>query len=399
VNDRTISVLLFSDLHASKITRRGHNSPSYFEVGVAPRAGEPTPVQSLLGLTKANELQSDPLAADFLVCCGDLTHQAEADGFDAAWKFLHQVKKLTGARQIIATAGNHDVDSRSKSNPSPVDFIKSIKPPFPIQSTRQFEKYWSRNFFLQETEEVRFLVLNTTTTHGVGREHEWGRITDQTLREIREVLARSKPKRINICVCHHHPHRHSEIGLGDYDDIRGGQLFLDLLSEPSNAPWLILHGHKHHPRLSYAQGNARSPVVFSAGSFSARLYPALQARVRNQFYRLNFSISDIARLGTMVGTFESWAWYEASGWQRAPTATGLPDRGGFGYRDIISLAKRFSILPRGKIIGWEKLITRIPELVYLTPDDLGCLFHMLKGEGYSITTEPGQNRPAQLVRK
>jgi hypothetical protein len=68
-----------------------------------------------------------------------------------------------------------------------------------------------------------------------------------------------------------------------------GQFLLDLLAYDSNGDWVVLHGHKHCPKISYAAGGVTSPIVFSCGSIGAKLYPELNGNVRNQWYLLEFS--------------------------------------------------------------------------------------------------------------
>ena len=390
-----VSILVLSDLHAKTASSAAGSTDSHFTVGANARYDENSPSLSFKRL-----IQTEKLKADYVVCCGDLCDQADKEGFKVAWRFLHDVKKQLGAKDLIVTAGNHDVDSRGLGNPSPLDFLKSpeLKPRFPCNLSRgRFDRYWSRCFYTLEQGPVRFLVINTNAIHGVGEEHNWGRITDTTLNEIKSALKKSVPREINLCICHHHPHRHPEIPK-DYDDIRGGQLFLDMLAKSGEAPWIVIHGHKHHPRLGYAQGNSRSAAVFSAGSFSARLYPELERLARNQFYLLKFPLSEIHRLRTTVATFQSWTWFEGSGWARSPIGSGLPAYGGIGYRDVVSLAARLQTFRTRKILRWEDLVRLLPEILYLAPDDLEHFLYLVQVYGFRTVRNLDSNLPAQIVR-
>src|SRR5450759_3743692 len=88
---------------------------------------------------------------------------------------------------------------------------------------------------------------------------------------------------------------------------------IDLLGDGNLGQWLIVHGHKHFPNIAYSAGAAQSPVVFSCGSFSARLSPELQTRARNQFYIIEIPLKKVKVLG-LVGKILAWDWSAGKGW-------------------------------------------------------------------------------------
>src|SRR5207247_8648242 len=94
-------------------------------------------------------------------------------------------------------------------------------------------------------------------------------------------------------------------GLGAADIMLGGAELLQLLSAGDYGEWLVIHGHKHLPKLSYAQGaTAATPVVFAAGSLCACLASRIQAVARNQFYILDFPLDLFPTVG-LVGRFHA----------------------------------------------------------------------------------------------
>src|SRR5690606_27539341 len=116
------------------------------------------------------------------------------------------------------------------------------------------------------------------------KEFDRGAITIRTLTSLRDELSATEPAHTNVLVCHHHPHSHAELRLGETDVMKHGQLLLDALE--SHGDWLVIHGHKHHPKLTYAAGGGRSAVVFGAGSFGGDFSSEASSICRNQFYIL-----------------------------------------------------------------------------------------------------------------
>jgi hypothetical protein len=185
---------------------------------------------------------------------------------------------------------------------------------------------------------------------------------------------------VNILVCHHHPHKHPDILGPDYSDMEGGSDLLSLLGTGEYGNWIVIHGHKHQPRICYAAGTASSPIVFSAGSLSAVLYPELQTTARNQFYLLEFPCSHFGEFG-FVGMFRAWDWSHGAGWIKARTGSGLPGLGGFGYRsDITKLAASVANAVRTPFSTWDELKVTLPELAYVLPGDLELLKKKLGGD-------------------
>jgi hypothetical protein len=172
--------------------------------------------------------------------------------------------------------------------------------------------------------------------------------------------------------------------LGEPDEIKGGQLLLDLLQRPNQLGWLVIHGHKHHPKLTYAAGNSGSPIVFSAGSFASTLYPELREETGNQFYILDIDKLNLSTRG-LVGTFRCWDWHKGFGWRDADSNKGLPASGGFGHREHpLVLANRIKASLHeinDKHIKGENIYTVFPELSFVSPNDLDALSVALESIG------------------
>lgn len=371
---RIIRIAVASDLHAvsgdSAVLGRSHLNASESE-----QFPSRHPVAGLLKL-----ITDENLKADALICPGDIGDQANPDGIRYAWNALHRIGKALGASVILGTTGNHDVDSRRKYNEyDPVEVLKGLNPSYPLSDELLNGQYWMHNFAVCELNQCRIIALNSSAFHGGSEaEQQRGRISIATIEKLRTYLRDHTPKTLNIVVCHHHPQQHAELKLGDYDWMREGQEFLDLLGDGAFGNWVVIHGHKHHPKLSYAAGGVSSPVVFSAGSFAAVLYAELGTAARNQFYQLTLDLDKVERYGA-VGTGVAWDWASTQGWVPASSGSGLPASFGFGCRaDLVTLSHGIEKFMEGKqLASWGEVVDVLPLLSYVIPKDLQTLNRLL----------------------
>jgi hypothetical protein len=377
-----LKVLILSDVHA--IAENGKPERSFCRVGPDYAGATRNPLDGIEHLCRTGEV-----SADLILCAGDLGDQAVPNATEFAWRKVHAIAEALGNCVVLATAGNHDVDSRHVHNHYDArGVLQKLTPRFPISDETLFDRYWSRHFVVFERDNYRVLLLNSSAYHGTADrsdrgggsspEHEHGRVADSTLDAIETELARRSPLPINILLCHHHPHQHSEHGLGEIDLMKGGQKLIDLLSQSACGQWLIVHGHKHHPKITYAAGStSSSPVVFAAGSVSAVLYHELTAFTRNQFHIVELDPNEISRLG-LVGKFETWDWASGKGWKRADEL-GLPPYGGFGVRQNVNgLAELVSRRIRGNSMMWKDVCDEFSEIHYLLPMDVKRLIDLLQ---------------------
>jgi len=379
-----------SDLHAHD--QPGENSPSSLRVGDDESNPMRHPIAALLNL-----IDRENLKADALLCPGDLGDKASTVGIQYAWSKLCDVRRSLGARELFATVGNHDVDSRGKENDfDPRGFLQTLQPMFPHKTRTVSDQFWSRHFTIVKRKNYRILLLNSSAFHGYKEEHEHGRVSKHTLAAIRESLLNSDAKPVNLLLCHHHPLSHADRDLGEADAMKQGQELLDLIG--NFGEWIVVHGHKHDPKLTYAAGSSTvTPIVFAAGSLSANLFHRIQGTARNQFYILKFPLDEIATHG-LLGTFRAWDWIFEKGWLDATARSGLPHTGGFGHLERpISAAARISGLLTEPTLAWSKLLDRAPLLRYLTPRDLSSVISVLE-EKHGIAVLDSQGIPSRLER-
>jgi hypothetical protein len=171
--------------------------------------------------------------------------------------------------------------------------------------------------------------------------------------------------------------------------MKQGQLLLDLLGSGEHGRWLVIHGHKHHPKISYAAGGGGSAVVFAAGSLCATLYPELQTVARNQFYLIEIDPDECKKRG-LVGTVRAWDWASGIGWIDGNDTSGLPPTFGFGARaDPTLLAQQIaSAITGSDPVLWASLMEQLPEIRYVLPQDLA-----------RVQKELSENHGIQVSRK
>lgn len=384
--ERILTVAVASDLHAYRPTDL-KATERLSKLCLLDPENNPTshPFAGLYEL-----IAKDGLKADILLCPGDMTDRADPDGVKYVWRHLNDAAVQLGASLTAATVGNHDLDSRGRTlAEDPKELLQQLTPLYPLPNEQLNDQYWANHFTVHQTQTYSLVLLNTCSKHTSESELERGYISTHTLNKLGKRLASLTRTPVNILLCHHHPHQHSEYSLGDKDVMKNGQLLIDLL--PKHGNWLIIHGHKHFPKLTYAAGGSCSPTVFAAGSFSGNFGPDAETRTRNQFHLI-----DIVRYNDkpfmLFGKVRSWCWAVGSGWLKAQGGiSGMPPNAGFGARTHpAELAKQVAHrMAKSKLKKWEEVCQSIPELDFLIPQDYEIFKGALKNVGFSIEEDMG----------
>jgi predicted phosphodiesterase len=389
-----VTLAVVSDLHA--YVDGDPPGPSSLSISLA--EDEPTrhPITGLRRLLE--DLQAK---ADILVSCGDMGDKAHPAAIQYAWKALQSIGQTLSVRLIAAASGNHDLDSRHNHNEFDAKgHLQALVPPFPLPEEERNDRYWARHFVIAEDCGVsRVVILNSCAYHGTGaEEYEHGRIARSTIDRLRHSLKCIEPPPVNIFVCHHHPERHGEPPLSDRDDyeaMTNGPGLIELLGSGDVGEWLVIHGHRHRPRLFYAQGATCPPVVLSAGSLCGHIDSVLQGYARNQFYLVEIDVTDSRKWG-LSGTFRAWDWIPAQGWIPAGAQSGLPSSGGFGWRETpvsiaAAIADRFVEVTVPFFYSWDRVVSIVPRLRYIMPRSVPQIAGQLRQRhGFQVTEEGGR---------
>ncbi len=341
------------------------------------------------------------MRADAVICCGDMGDKASPEGQQYVWQEINKLKDALEASIVLATAGNHDMDSRfSNSKYDARGQLQALDPPFPIADNAHWLEYWARNYTLYNVDKARFALLNSSAYHGYQKEkadpeYLQGRVSDRTLDNLAAHLKKGGKAAANILICHHHPLRNDQIKLEDYSEMQNGDRLINVLIDAKVGPWLIIHGHKHLPRIIYAPGGNVAPTIFSAGSFSARLYPEYGDKARNEFYILELEIPEvIGATSSLRGSVSTWQWTYGNGWDKPKSGHGLGASAAFGARidvaeEATELAAELKSTHAGGSISWPDICMSRKKLKYLIPEDFESFVdHLQTDHGMKPLYEP-----------
>lgn len=322
----TQRVLVVSDLHT--IVGAKHEDESYLSY---------SETGSEFGEDLIGYLRNLKTSVDIIVCPGDVAHKAEKKTFQLGWTFLNRIKSLFPNAMLVVVPGNHDYESRSDSSIDPKTTMQFADPQFPLENFELTTHFWAWNWVPMSGKDFNAILLNTSAYHGLKNETvDHGRVLPEIQRQILDFVASSRfeQKPINYLICHHHPVNLPGVaGRPDFQMINGGQELIDSITSMSGkGAWMIIHGHRHFPAVTYAQSRtSETPVVFSAGTVAAKLTGELLNLTRNQFYLLEIDLEQTAQTGVPVGVFESHEYAFRLGWATS-TSMHLPRTGGFGSR-------------------------------------------------------------------
>lgn len=356
-----------------------------------------------------DKIKSDGIRADLLVCPGDITTYAESTALRFAWEKLIELANALGCTFLATATGNHDVNSRNHTlnnvvrdleiENGIVEQLKLLEPAYPFVNFQSKDAllahnnrvhYFGADFLLQEnSEDYRLIILNSCGAHTSDPvDYERGAVSNSTLKWLEDSLKKVKAaqiKKLGILVCHHHPVLHSDHNLGSYDFMRGGTKLLDMLSD--HGQWIIIHGHKHHAKLTYHSVGSKKIVIFAAGTLSAHKQ-TLGNEFANQFYVIDVDLN--RKKGTPKGTLDVYSW-QANGWSLSKRISdGVFTGVGFGdvgcLEDLAeSISNRISGVTS---VAWSSIVDQFPELNNCVPADFKHLEGYLQNHNVDVNRTP-----------
>ncbi|MDP1606363.1 MAG: metallophosphoesterase [Rhodocyclaceae bacterium] len=387
------NIAVLSDLHA--YVGDGNASNSLLGFGT-PTSEKLNPLLSLVKYATDHGI-----TADALVCPGDICNQADIDGFGRAWKTLHDLNDALRSSFLLATCGNHDLDSRYLRNrgaddPDPKGALLCLTPKFPFNDIQTNNQFWAHNFaFVDLGDSYCALVLNTSAYHGGSEgEIDHGRVSQRTIDAILVELTRFPNRGAYVLICHHHllPMTGWET-QPDYQYVHKGTALLEALETATRTSWLVIHGHRHHPRLVYGPAvSTCAPIIFGSSSLGARM-----TGVPNQFHVISIEESDQPEHASIVGTVKTWSWTVTTGWiQSGRRSAGMPTICGFGFKGQVGvLADQVSRFVGSSYVTWNDAVNAYPSLRYLTPEGLIHFDEALLSRGFTVLFDTS-DLPAQI---
>lgn len=370
------------------------NRTHFFSDG--PRArGRSHPIQYLIDLIEGDP---DTFHADVLVLPGDFTDQADLHGYVVAIHSLREVAAKLGVTMTAATLGNHDVDSHGVIGKGTFFAAKELFCDFPIVGVDQQNSFFNNGFALIEGEEFRILSVNSVMSHTTRALAESGAANKVQLAAIKLKCEALEPKALQICLVHHHVIPHEELDLGAKDLLVGGE---ELLTELEGLGFcLVIHGHKHHPRLRYSP-SGRLPI-FASGSVAAAIDPVTGTSCRNTFHIIDLhEASDL--VSNVHGRIHSWDLRLDKGWQRTSRdSSSFPGIAGFGCHtpvaDIATSVADVFLKADKPFLLWEDVLAAIPLVGLLIPSDMDALAKGLS-ENHSLLVRSDPAEPMVIGKR
>jgi len=394
---REINVAVISDLHCHHSRKflktetpleHSHLSSDMLNMPIKDR-----PIYSLIDLLNK---ETPKQKFDFLLCPGDITHQVDLQGFISGWQHIKTLGRELGA-EIVATLGNHDVDSRYNLYPHDVFYIaRRMGSDFPFKTDNTTYDFWSDGISFIEFENVKLLVINTVKFHTNKDLAARGIMEDLQLEKIEAYLEKKPDDKIKIALCHHHPIPHTRGNLGSEDLIELGSELVDKLNKYQFD--LLIHGHKHDPWLRYSHGTNETLPIFSAGSFSFK-GPGMMSGARNTFHTIRI-IKD--GNNKALGHIKTWEFLPFNGWRLADSGDHyFPPHSGFGYNgrvdDLVTRTKEILQAGNGEFIPWSEFIKQLSDVEFLVPEE--CHQYRDKLRLSNIITNPEFPKLPEIIGK
>lgn len=406
-----LRVAVASDIHADG----GFDEPSDSYVRTEPpqRSAFSNPLRDLI-----RYVDKERIRADILVCPGDMTNRSDNVGKTYAWSALNELAEALRASTLLATPGNHDLETHSPS-PDPSGPLRTLSPSYPTRDALRDASFWRDGFCVVEDETSRLVILNSCLAFPVHPGHsaapeeveaynvalDRGAFPEVTQIELEELIPSWEYRAVNLLVTHHHVAEHEKRHLfkDTYGAMVRGDELLGMLDRYSNAGrWLVIHGHKHVPLIANASGGSgTTPIVMSAASVGGKLWHPIVSVTRNQFHILEFHTDAVLGLPDMRGICESYMWGFGDGWGAASSVqAGLPAQCGFGvmcdHRDLARRVVR-AMPAEEPLAPWGALVAQVPELTYQGHRDLVLLDEALAEFGFLVVLDR-KGRRRHLVK-
>lgn len=388
----TIRIAVMSDLHCHGSSAKPHHSFLLTDALRVPPGNHP--VEAL----KHDVIQRESLRADVLLAPGDLTNQTDRQGLVSGWDFIHEVADSLSAGLIVSTLGNHDVDSRHLASGDPFRLPRGIGKNYPVPDGSESAHYWADGFSVIETAGVRIITVNSVADHLDEINAERGSVSTGLIASLDRRLNTLSPHRRTIGLVHHHPIQHELTGMESSDLLLNGQPLLDCLAR--HGVRLVVHGHKHYPRLRYFDAAGASVVIFAAGSFSA--INANMLSTRNLFHILELPDETLPGCA-LLGRIHSWEYSFGRGWSPShQRSADIPSIAGFGCtcepQALADEIGSFANALNKTVVSWSTIVSQFPRLPYIAPAQFKLVARRLK-DVYAMRVMPDSGEPPEnLVR-
>jgi len=369
-----LKIAVISDMHCQpkgSPTSNPFSDETFFHSDALAQPIGRHPIESLRELIRLNSLK-----ANVLLLPGDFANRCNQAGLMCAWSELNKIASELHVNLVAATLGNHDIDSHNKEpSADPFYIAQNFATDFPLplgpDNATAYDHFWSRRFYIASQEQLRIVVVNSIGKHFNAKHAEHGAIDVSDLNALDEELEKLENVNFQVALVHHHPQQYETFGLGSTDVMLMGEELLRVLEKHGYS--LVVHGHKHHPRLTYAAGGTASPAVFAAGSLSATNSWGITTFTRNLFHIIEMD-SDSLQGCSNRACVHSWEFHHGQGWVKTVIrSAGFPAHTGYGYRgrldELAVDADRIVSTAQGQKLKWNQFLHHLPQVNHLIPAD------------------------------
>jgi 3',5'-cyclic AMP phosphodiesterase CpdA len=278
-----------------------------------------------------------------LCVTGDISNRAHAEEFVYADKAIRRIATALELpeQQVFYVPGNHDVHWPVMQM-DPKNFWADYRYAPLLQEGLTFKSRATSTsqgafdkppyFVAWEHANVLVIAVNSAAYDGPDSEFHPGAIQQETVDALQTYLKTKtrEETQLRLCLLHHHPFPMSEPipNVPDPTLVTNAENFLNVLAEHYFD--LVLHGHKHQPRLkTHLINNAHPFVSMCAGSFSAVLHPLHFDGSSNLFHVVNVHGRD-KDSGGIKGNVQSWTHKAGGKWEPSHLLRGIPAVEAFG---------------------------------------------------------------------
>lgn len=333
----SLRIAVISDLHVGAKARRYDFVP-----GGSARVGERPYIDEFKDFVISAGIRSD-----YLLVPGDIANEAHPSEYELAAERIVQIAELLGVatEHVAFVPGNHDVSWSVQKLGGAFWQSKKFLPILEVFGPALgFGVDRFSNLFKPPYAEVanlgdlQLVLVNSAyrddyippaTPSPAPHHGAFARESEEFLSSQAEEIRAASPK-FRVLVVHHHllPMADWDPYWADFSIMQNSDALLEFIA--SVRIDLVIHGHKHWPRLRRYQ-NAPGPLVqvLGAGSFSAEIHESLSSKVYNKFHLVNLEGRDDS--SNACGAVHSWSYYAGTGWRPSDRNGGIAHKEPFGY--------------------------------------------------------------------
>lgn len=277
-------------------------------------------------------VQKESLTADYLLIPGDMSNTGNPKELKLASSIIEQCAEALSITfdNIFFVPGNHDVNwNISGLDDEDGDEYHELRYE-PLKNKRllfhkllqscQYEFYDSPYFSYKENDDVFVLAYNSTWDDGPKKRPHYGMISKDHIKKMDSMLSELNlaEKNVKLFMVHHHPINYSSPNDHiDFSSMQNAEDLLDLLHRHEFD--ILIHGHKHYPRLKSTNfGGYKKPIIIlGSGSFCAKLFEGWNGYINNQFHIID--IEGRHKSSSIFGRVRSWT-YLSRQWRKSTKA-------------------------------------------------------------------------------